>query len=66
VETHALDPASVGIHAFQPPSGRMHDRLSGLKDPPGEQEGQPADGIDLVILFRREARIDHLLQLLEL
>ena len=53
----ALDALAVGVEAFEPPARRVDHRFSRLENAAGEEEGQPADGVDLIVLGG-EARVD--------
>ena len=65
MEPDALDLATVGGDAFEAPAGGMLDRFARLEDSPGEDEGEAADGVDLVILGGQPG-IDRFAQFLEL
>ena len=49
-------PPRIGLDADDPPARGMLDRLARRKDAPGEQEGQPAERVDLVVDRDQPAR----------
>ena len=65
MQPDALDALGIGIDRLEPPARGVKHRFARREDAPREQEGQPADGIDLVLLGN-QPRIDRFAQFLEL
>ena len=65
VEAQADDAPTICLDTFEAPAGRVADAFAGLEDSPGKHEGKAAERVYFVI-FRGEARVDDLGELVEL